>query len=127
MHIVWIITENGETVVEDLEAPSFEQVRGNETPMIPLQGAIFRTAQPAVAMDFHNAPRRQIVVPLIGQVRIETGDGTSRLITNGMALLADDLDGQGHKSTFTPDDAVTLFLVLPADFDPTEWRIIAGD
>ena len=65
--------------------------------------------------------------PLIGQVRIETGDGTSRLITNGMALLADDLDGQGHKSTFTPDDAVTLFLVLPEDFDPTEWRIIAGD
>ena len=47
-----------------------------------------------------------------------------RLITNGMALLADDLDGQGHKSTFTPDDAVTFFLVLPEDFDPTEWRII---
>ena len=51
------------------------------------------------------------------------GDHAAR----GMALLADDLDGQGHKSTFTPDDAVTLFLVLPEDFDPTEWRIIAGD
>ena len=64
MQLVWIRTQEGETVIEDLEMPSTQQVRGHETTMVPLLGAIFRTQQPAVAMDFHNAPRRQIVVPL---------------------------------------------------------------
>tara|TARA_B100001250_G_scaffold341400_1_gene309374 strand:- start:8925 stop:9308 length:384 start_codon:yes stop_codon:yes gene_type:complete len=122
MHLVWIRTQDGKTVLEDLEVPSSKEIRGYETPTIPIEGAIFRTSQPEVAMDFHNAPRRQIVVPLQGEVEIETGDGDSRVISAGMALLADDVNGQGHKSKFSPNDAVTLFLLLPDDLDPTEWR-----
>ncbi|MEC8923714.1 MAG: hypothetical protein VYD47_07410 [Actinomycetota bacterium] len=122
MQLVWIRTQEGETVIEDLEMPSTQQVRGHETAMVPLLGAIFRTQQPAVAMDFHNAPRRQIVVPLEGEVEIEVGSGEVRLISPGMALLADDLSGQGHKSTFRPENATTLFLLLPDDLDPAVWR-----
>ena len=122
MQLVWIRTQEGETVIEDLEMPSTQQVRGHETTMVPLLGAIFRTQQPAVAMDFHNAPRRQIVVPLEGEVEIEVGSGEVRLISRGMALLADDLSGQGHKSTFRPENATTLFLLLPDDLDPAVWR-----
>jgi|TARA_B100001996_G_C18123114_1_gene385991 hypothetical protein len=122
MHLVWIRTQDGKTVIEDLEVPSSKEIRGYETPIIPIKGVIFRTSQPEVAMDFHNAPRRQIVVPLQGEVEIETGDGDSRVISAGMALLADDINGQGHKSKFSPNDAVTLFLLLPDDLDPTEWR-----
>ena len=122
MKVVWIRTENGKTVIEDLEIPSSEEVRGYETPVLPVTGVIFRTRQPQVNMDFHNAPRRQIVVPLHGEVEIETGDGDTRLISKGMALLADDLEGQGHKSRFRPDNAVTLFLLLPDDLDPAQWR-----
>ena len=122
MQLVWIRTQEGETVIEDLEMPSTQQVRGYETTIVPLNGAIFRTQQPAVAMDFHNAPRRQIVVPLEGEVEIEVGSGEVRLISPGMALLADDLSGQGHKSTFRPENATTLFLLLPDDLDPTVWR-----
>ncbi|MCH2624056.1 MAG: hypothetical protein VX971_00165 [Actinomycetota bacterium] len=122
MQLVWIRTQEGETVIEDLEMPSTQQVRGYETTIVPLNGAIFRTQQPAVAMDFHNAPRRQIVVPLEGEVEIEVGSGEVRLISPGMALLADDLSGQGHKSTFRPENATTLFLLLPDDLDPAVWR-----
>ena len=122
MHLVWIRTQDGKTVIEDLEVPSSKEIRGYETPIIPIEGVIFRTSQPEVAMGFHNAPRRQIVVPLQGEVEIETGDGDSRVISAGMALLADDVNGQGHKSKFSPNDAVTLFLLLPDDLDPTEWR-----
>lgn len=122
MQLVWIRTQEGETVIEDLEMPSTQQVRGHETTMVPLLGAIFRTQQPAVAMDFHNAPRRQIVVPLEGEVEIEVGSGEVRLISPGMALLADDISGQGHKSTFRPENATTLFLLLPDDLDPAVWR-----
>ncbi|MEC9316672.1 MAG: hypothetical protein VX795_05915 [Actinomycetota bacterium] len=122
MHLVWIRTQEGETVIEDLEVPSTKQVRGYETVALPLGGAIFRTRQPAVDMDFHNAPRRQIVVPLEGEVEIETGSGEVRLISPGMALLADDLTGQGHKSKFRPKNATMLFLLLPDDLDPAIWR-----
>jgi len=122
MQLVWIRTQEGETVIEDLEMPSTQQVRGYETTIVPLNGAIFRTQQPAVAMDFHNAPRRQIVVPLEGEVEIEVGSGEVRLISPGIALLADDLSGQGHKSTFRPENATTLFLLLPDDLDPAVWR-----
>jgi hypothetical protein len=122
MHLVWIRTEEGETVVEDLELPATKEVRGYETALLSLKGAIFRTQQPAVDMDFHNAPRRQIVVPLDGEIEIETGHGEVRLITPGMGLLADDLTGQGHRSSFRPENATTLFLVLPDDVDPTMWR-----
>ena len=123
MHLVWIRTEGGKTVIEDLEVPSTREIRGYETPVIPITGVIFRTAQPEDSMDFHNAPRRQIVLPLQGEVEIETGDGDSRIIGAGMALLADDVDGQGHKSKFSPNDAVTLFLLLPDELDPTQWRV----
>lgn len=122
MRLVWIRTEEGKTIVENLELPTTKEVRGYETALLSLQGAIFRTQQPAVDLDFHNAPRRQIVVPLEGEVEIETGHGEVRLITPGMALLADDLTGQGHKSSFRPENATMLFLVLPDDADPTLWR-----
>ena len=74
MHLVWMRTENGKTVIEDLEIPSTKEVRGCETPILPINGAIFRTSQPQVEMGYHNAPRRQIVVPLEGEVEIETGE-----------------------------------------------------
>ncbi|MED6304412.1 MAG: hypothetical protein VX685_05150, partial [Actinomycetota bacterium] len=57
-----------------------------------------------------------------GEVEIEVGSGEVRLISPGMALLADDLSGQGHKSTFRPENATTLFLLLPDDLDPAVWR-----
>ena len=87
MHLVWIRTERGETVIEDLELPSTLEVRGYETSLLAVKGVIFPSQQLAVDMDFHNAPRRQIVVPLEGEVEIETGSGEVRLITPGMALL----------------------------------------
>ena len=123
MNVVWMRSENGKTVIEDLEIPSSKEVRGFETPIVPVAGVIFRTQQPQVDMGFHNAPRHQIVVPLQGEVEVETGDGDTRLIRPGMALLADDLQGQGHKSRFRPNDATTLFLLLPDDVDPSQWRI----
>ena len=68
MQVVWIRTEDGKTVIEDLEIPSSKEIRGYETPVLPIRGDIFSTSHPQVEMDYHNAPRRQIVVPLEGEV-----------------------------------------------------------
>ena len=46
--------------------------------------------------DFHNAPRRQYVMMLSGQMEIEIGDGSKRVFDPGDVLVAEDLTGKGH-------------------------------
>lgn len=123
MKIIWMRTgADGQTEFEDLEIASAQGERGSETPLLQIDGIFFRTDQPALDMDFHNAPRRQLVIPLGGELEVEAGDGTVRFIGTGDALLADDLVGQGHKSRFVPDGATVVFAVLPDDLDPAAWR-----
>ena len=61
-------------------------------------GVIFRETGGDYDYDFHTAPRRQLVVNLEGEVEIEVGDGTRRIIGAGQILLAEDTTGQGHVS-----------------------------
>ncbi|WP_419863662.1 hypothetical protein [Candidatus Poriferisodalis sp.] len=123
MKIIWMRTAaNGQTEFEDLEIAARQGERGAETGVLPVAGVIFRTEQPALDLDFHNAPRRQLVIPLNAEVEVEAGDGSVRRIGPGEVLLADDLTGQGHKSRFRPAGASMLFGVLPDDADPAAWR-----
>lgn len=46
--------------------------------------------------DFHNAPQRQIVIPLTGGIRGENGDGSTRVIPVGGVYFGEDTTGQGH-------------------------------
>ena len=71
--------------------------------------------------DFHNAPRRQFVAVLKGGLLIETGDGTQRTFGPGDIFLAEDLDGQGHKTTNTGLPTRLLYVYVPDDFDPNAW------
>ena len=48
------------------------------------------------AMEFHNAPRRQYVVMMSGQMEVEIGDGSKRVFDPGDVLVAEDLTGKGH-------------------------------
>lgn len=123
MKIIWMRTAaDGQTVFEDLEIATRHGERGAETAALPVAEVIFRTGQPALDLDFHNAPRRQLVIPLDAEVEVEAGDGSVRRIGPGEVLLADDLTGQGHKSRFRPAGASMLFGVLPDDADPAAWR-----
>ena len=47
-------------------------------------------------VDWHNAPRRQYVITLSGEVEYEVGDGTRRRFGPGSIFLAEDTTGQGH-------------------------------
>ena len=119
MRVVWMRTNSEEqTEFVDLEFATSPHPRGVETAVVATQGTIFRTGQPAVEMGFHNAPRRQFVIPITGDVTVASGNGTSRHIGPGDALLADDLTGQGHTSVFGPDGAAMMFLLLDDSFDP---------
>ena len=123
MKITWMRTgADGQTTFEDLGIASTQRERGVETAVVPVSGAFFRSDQPALNMDFHNAPRRQLVIPLGGELVVEAGDGSTRRIATGDVLLADDVTGGGHKSRFEPDGATMVFLTLDDDVDPADWR-----
>lgn len=61
-------------------------------------GIVFRETSGDYNYEFHTAPRRQYVVNLEGEVEIEVGDGTKRILRSGDILLAEDTTGQGHIS-----------------------------
>ena len=61
-------------------------------------GVVFRETGGDYNYDFHTAPRRQYVVNLEGEVEIEVGDGSKRVLRAGDILLAEDTTGQGHIS-----------------------------
>lgn len=64
----------------------------------PGRGVQFREVSGSYALDFHTAPRRQLVVNLTGSVEIEVGSGEKRVLGPGTILLAEDTTGQGHIS-----------------------------
>ena len=77
-------------------------------------GVMFREVDGDYDLDFHNAPRRQLVVNLKGSVDIEVGDGTVRRMEPGSILLAEDLEGQGHISRAV-DGQPRECLFIPLD------------
>ncbi|MFT5389984.1 MAG: hypothetical protein ACI8PT_000164 [Gammaproteobacteria bacterium] len=49
-----------------------------------------------LSFAFHNAPQRQIVVPLTGGIRGENGGGTQREVPPGGVYFEEDTTGRGH-------------------------------
>src|SRR3954468_14846850 len=71
--------------------------------------------------DWHNAPRRQFVAVLKGGLRIETGDGSERTFGPGDIFLAEDLNGQGHKTIKTASPTRLMYVYVPDSFDANTW------
>jgi hypothetical protein len=84
---------------EDLQIPLKDGGKvGFVSELIKATGVVFRETAGDYDYDFHTAPRRQYVINLEGEVEIEVGDGTQRILGSGDILLAEDTTGQGHKS-----------------------------
>ncbi|MGI9611331.1 MAG: hypothetical protein ACR2QO_00365 [Acidimicrobiales bacterium] len=100
MDVVRIYTgDDGRSHFEDLTIEMTESsMVGRLSDLWPGKGVQFREVDSDYALDFHNAPRRQLVVNLTGSVEIEIGDGTTRILGPGSILLAEDTDGEGHIS-----------------------------
>ena len=82
---------DGQTHLEELNAaaPDLTTLRATK-------GIVFRTTPPGYFSDWHNAPRRQYVITLQGEVEIGLGDGTVHRFGAGHVTLAEDLTGRGH-------------------------------
>jgi len=81
--------------------------------LVKATGVVFRITTGEYNYDFHPAPRRQYVVNLEGEVEIEVGDGTRRILRSGEILLAEDTTGQGHISrAIAGKPRKSLFITL---------------
>lgn len=90
---------DGQSHFEDIAVPLDDLgPMGAISRLWPGKGVQFREVGGDYNLDFHCAPRRQLVVNLTGSVEIEIGDGTKRVLGPGTILLADDTTGQGHIS-----------------------------
>jgi hypothetical protein len=118
MELVRVYTgDDGQSHFEDVTVDLQDfGMRGHISPLWPGRGVQFRTVPREYFLDFHTAPRRQLVVNLTGSVEIEIGDGTRRRLGPGEILLAEDTTGQGHISRSVDDEPRTcLFIHLDGD------------
>ena len=107
---------------EELDLPLRPSGRRATSDPITTLGVGFSASDPLAPLDWHHAPRRQIVAVLSGAFEIEVGDGSKRHFGPGDAFLADDLAGQGHLTRDVGGPMRLLYIYLPDDFDPAPWR-----
>ena len=106
--------EDGESHFEDVEVPTTSRgAIGALSAREAATGVVFRETPADYCYDWHNAPRRQYVVMLEGQVEVEVGDGTCRRFGPGDILLAEDTTGHGHLArAVNAEPRRSLFITL---------------
>ena len=91
--------ENGDSRFEDVEIALEDAGEiGALSNLIPAKGMIFREVLPTYDFDFHNAPQRQYIILLDGEIEIETSLGEKRTFGTGEILQMEDTNGKGHKT-----------------------------
>lgn len=90
---------NGESHFEDIKMPlkDYGEI-GFLSDKIPVKDVIFRKVKPGYDYDFHNAPQKQYVILLDGEIEIETSLGEKRTFKGGDILLLEDTRGKGHRT-----------------------------
>ena len=101
--------DDGQAHLEEVILPEDDFQSVNVDPAL---GLTFRRSPVGGFSDWHNAPRRQYVVTLSGQIEVGLGDGTVRRFGPGDVLMAEDLTGKGH-TTRTVGDQPRVSVVIP--------------
>ncbi len=95
---------------EDGVLPYFVESDGSLfTRRFPLTKFQYVYAAADLRYDFHNAPQRQIVIPLTGGTQGENGDGSRRVISTGGVYFGEDTTGEGH-ITSAVDNAIRFSI-----------------
>lgn len=101
MSIIRLYTgEDGQSHIEELDLTSHPNLRDPAA----TASISFRESPSGRFVDWHNAPRRQYVITVSGEVEIGLGDGTVHRFGPGHVTLAEDLTGQGHTTKSVGDE-----------------------
>src|SRR4051794_41277333 len=98
MQVVRIYTgPDGKSHLEDVDIELEDRgAAGRISPLWSGSGVQFREVDGDYHIDYHNAPRRQLVVNLTGSVEIETGSGDRRVLCPGPLPLPQGPTRPGH-------------------------------
>jgi hypothetical protein len=105
---------DGKTRVEEFEIPLRPRDAGSDlSAAVAVTSLQVRRTTPQYFLDWHPAPRRQLVVTLSGESEIELEGGRKIRLGPGHILLAEDTAGQGHISrAVASKDRIALDLAL---------------
>ena len=91
--------DSGDTHFEDIVIPMKDAGRiGFLSEAMPAKSIIFREVVEEYEYDFHNAPQKQYILLMDGEIEIETSLGEKRVFVPGEVLLVEDITGKGHRS-----------------------------
>ncbi len=88
------------TVEISLERSGAEQYANLPTP----DALILNETDIGHDYPWHNAPQRQWVVTLQGEIEVRLRNGESKRFGAGSLILADDINGSGHATSVTSKD-----------------------
>ena len=89
----------GETHFEDIDVPMKDAGKiGFLSEPLQAKSIIFREVIEEYEYDFHNAPQKQYILLMDGEIEIETSLGDKRVFVPGKVLLVEDITGKGHRS-----------------------------
>lgn len=105
---------DGKTKVEEFEIPLQPRDPGSDlSAAVAITSLQVRRTTPQYFLDWHRAPRRQLVVTLSGESEIELEGGRKLRLGPGHILLAEDTTGEGHISrAVASKDRIALDLAL---------------
>jgi uncharacterized cupin superfamily protein len=113
---------DGETHLTRLEFPVKDTVAGtvrglNDVPVTTMGFGEFVGGRKPDA-GLHNAPRRQFLVVLRGELELESSTGELEYLHPGDVLLADDIGAKGHRSRDVGEEPLTLMAIgVASDWD----------
>ena len=91
--------ESGHSHFEHVQVPVADRgVIGSISLPFETKTMMFRENKADYNWEFHNAPAKQFIVLLDGEIEITTSLGEVRRFTGGDVLLVEDTTGYGHKT-----------------------------
>ncbi|RVT98372.1 hypothetical protein EOD41_16395 [Mucilaginibacter limnophilus] len=105
---------NSDSRFEDIEYPLHPNgTIGALSEKVNVTGLFFRTVLPTYNYDFHNAPQKQFIILLDGELEIETSTGGKRTFGAGEVLQVEDTEGKGHRTrNLKPTERRSIFVTF---------------
>ena len=107
--------DNGDSHFEDFSIPLNDSGPiGILSDPLKVKEVIFREVEPTYDYDFHNAPQKQYLILIDGEIEIETTLGEKRQFKAGDVLLLEDTEGKGHRTkNLKPEKRKSIFITIP--------------
>lgn len=105
---------DGESHFSEVEVDLRDMGRiGRLSESFPVKSIIFRENDADYDYDWHNAPQKQYIVLLDGEIEIEASDGEKRVFRGGDVLLIEDITGKGHRTKVTNNmPRMSVFITI---------------